>query len=213
MLSSRSVRFSGLFLLPLVVAAGKPATPPRASRAVVEAKLRSAEPKRSPSDWWSLGGGVDEALIAIGSDAKSDVNLRGRAMAALGALGTANARRFIVQTIVAKGDATDGNDRLLLRRAAVALGWMGGRETPAQLAPLLDHADPDVRLDAAIALGLTRLAGAADPLRKHLATEPEARVRAQISRQLRVIEAANPSASPAAPRDETRDPLPPTVRP
>jgi HEAT repeat protein len=134
-------------------------------------------------------------------------------MAALGALGTANARRFIVQTIVAKGDATDGNDRLLLRRAAVALGWMGGRETPAQLAPLLDHADPDVRLDAAIALGLTRLAGAADPLRKHLATEPEARVRAQISRQLRVIEAANPSASPAAPRDETRDPLPPTVRP
>ena len=50
MLSSPLVRFSGLFLLPLLAATayGKPAAPPRASRAVVESKLRSAEPKRSP---------------------------------------------------------------------------------------------------------------------------------------------------------------------
>jgi HEAT repeat protein len=209
------VRFLGVSLISWLaaMAAAKPTPPARATRAVVEAKLRSAEPKRSPTDWWSLGAAVDEALIAIGGDVKADVTVRGRAMAALGALGTANARKFLVQTILAKGEASEENERLLLRRAAVALGWMGGRESPAQLAPLLDHDDPDVRLDAAIALGLTRLAGAADPLRKRLDAEPVARVRTQISRQLRVIEAANPSGAASSARDETRAPLPPTVRP
>ncbi|HXU82001.1 MAG TPA: HEAT repeat domain-containing protein, partial [Polyangia bacterium] len=78
---------------------------------------------------------------------------------------------------------------LLLAKAAVALGWLGGVRVPDRLGPLLDHPDPDVRVDAAAGLGLTRLPTAVEHLRKRLDVEPVARVRAQISRQIQVIEA------------------------
>jgi HEAT repeat protein len=68
---------------------------------------------------------------------------------------------------------------------------------PARLGPLLDHEDPEVRLDAAIALGLTRLAPAADLLRKRMDVEPVPRVRSQMGRQLRVIEDARAAAAAA----------------
>jgi HEAT repeat protein len=212
------VRFLAAFaiLVQLALPAlGKPPAPaPRAakvSRAVVEARLRGSDGKKATTDWRALGAGVDDALIEVGGDTKTEIAIRARAVAALATLGTSNARRFLDKTILAKGEATEPDDKLILRKAAVALGWMGGRETPARLAPLLDHPDPEVRLDAAIGLGLTRLANAADPLRKRLATESDARVKTQLSRQLQVIEMANPAPPPA--RDPTRDSLPPTVRP
>jgi len=57
-----------------------------------------------------------------------------------------------------------------------------------------------VRIDAALALGLTRLESAAELLRQRLPAEKDARVRTQIGRQLRVIEAAlTPPPAPAKP--------------
>jgi hypothetical protein len=54
----------------------------------------------------------------------------------------------------------------------------------------LDHPDPDVRIDVAIGLGLTRSEEAADFLRKRFDVETVPKVRNQIGRQLRLIEDA-----------------------
>jgi hypothetical protein len=100
-----------------------------------------------------------------------------------------------------KASSNDAGDKLLLRKAALALGWVGGTAVPAQLGPLLEHPDPDVRLDVAIGLGLTRSGEAADFLRKRFDVETVPKVRSQIGRQLRLIEDAAADAkrpSPAA---------------
>jgi HEAT repeat protein len=183
-----------LLLMATVALVPRPgAARPRATRSTVEARLRAYEPGNA-SGWQALGPGADEALVEIGRDPKVEVLIRARAVSALGYFPTAPARRFLEQT-VAPGASdparpADAGDRLLLRRAAVALGWIGGLEVPARLGPLLAHSDPEVRVDAAIGLGLTRLSGAADLLRKRFDVEPVPRVRSQIGRQLRVIEDA-----------------------
>ena len=61
------------------------------------------------------------------------------------------------------------------------------------LALLLDHGDPEVRLDAVLALGLTRARAADKPLRARLPHETDAGVRAQIESLLRTL-AARPEA-------------------
>ncbi len=126
--------------------------------------------------------------MEIGGDGKVELLIRARAIAALAYFPTSVGRKFLEETIAGKRAATEPGDRLLLRKAAVALGWMGGLGVPEKLGPLLDHGDPDVRLDAAIGLGLTRLKSAADLMRKRFDIEPSPRVRSQIARQLRVID-------------------------
>jgi hypothetical protein len=177
-------------LLPILTlaAAAKPAAPPRVARATVESRLRSYKP--DPAPWRALGPGTDETLIEIAGDGKTEALLRARAVSTLSYFPTPAARKFLESTIDGKAASPDPADRLLVAKAAVALGWLGGVQVPARLAPLLDHPDPDVRLDAAIGLGLTRLTTAAEELRKRLDVESVARVRAQISRQIQVIEAA-----------------------
>jgi HEAT repeat protein len=196
------VRRSALVLALLwsLPAWGKPAAAsgPRVTRSAVEAKLRAYE-AGAASGWQALGPGADEALAEVSRDPKVEVLVRARAVSALGYFPTATARRCLEQTVQSKVTAKDPGDRLLLRRAAVALGWQGGTAAPARLGPLLDHEDPEVRVDAAIALGLTRLRTAADLLRKRMDIEPVDRVRSQIGRQLRVVEEAVTASAGAAP--------------
>jgi len=174
-----------LLLVGPALAAAKP--PARVARAALEPKLRHYKP--DPAAWRALGPGTDEALIEIAGDTKTEVLLRSRAVSTLGYFPTPATRKFLESTIDGKAASTDAGDRLLLAKAAVALGWLGGVRVPDRLGPLLDHPDPDVRVDAAVGLGLTRLSSAAEHLRKRLDVEPVPRVRAQISRQLQVIEA------------------------
>jgi HEAT repeat protein len=191
----RSLALALLLLATPVWAAGKNPPAPRVTRSVVEARLKAYEPN-GLSAWQSLGPGTDQALVEIGRDPKVDVLVRGRAVSALGYFPTPPARRFLEDMLRAKAAATADDDKLLLRKAAVALGWMAAREVPELLGPLLAHADPEVRVDAAIGLGLSRLAAAADLLRKRLDVEPVARVRSQIGRQLRVVEDASAARTP-----------------
>jgi HEAT repeat protein len=180
----------GLLLLALLARPGAAAQPSRPTRATVEQALRAHDLGPSEAAVGALGAGVDQVLIAIAGDAKAEALLRARAVSALAYCRTPAARKFLAQTISEKAAAAAPGERLLARKAAMALGWLGGPDVPALLAPLLDHTDPDVRIDAALALGLTRLDGAAELLRKRLPQESDARVRAQIGRQLRVIEAS-----------------------
>jgi hypothetical protein len=73
--------------------------------------------------------------------------------------------------------------------------------TVAQIAGLFENEDDDVRLDAAIGLGLTRAAAAATFLRRQLAVEQTPRVREQIERQLRNL--------PTAPAEPDKSHSPP----
>jgi hypothetical protein len=167
-----------------------PAAAAKVARPAVEARLRAHHLGPSEQDIRALGPGTDEALVAIAGDDKTDVLLRARAVSALAYCPTPVSRKFLERLLGEKVNATATGERLLARKAAMALGWLGGPGVPAQLAPLLAHADPEVRLDAALGLGLTRLGSAAAILRERLPVERDGRVRAQIGRQLRVIEAA-----------------------
>jgi hypothetical protein len=187
----------GVLLLLLVIPLGVAAKPaaPRPPRASVEPKLRAYHP--DPAGWRALGPGIDETLIEIARDGKVEILLRSRAVSTLGYFSTAASRKFLETTLDAQASSSDPGDRLLVRKAAVALGWLGGVSVPGRLAPLLGSEDPDVRLDAAVGLGLTRLPSAADSLRKRLDVERVERVRAQISRQIQAIEGARgPAAEP-----------------
>jgi HEAT repeat protein len=176
-------------LLWLLLAAAQAAAP--TGRAGVEAHLRAgAFQATTPQDWRALGPGTDRTLCDVARDSKADPLIRSRAVSALAYFPTATSRKLLEETIEKKASSRDPDDRLLVRKAAVALGWIGGTATPLRLAPLLEHPDPDVRIDAAVGLGLTRMASAADPLRKRFDVESEPRVRAQIGRQLRLIEDA-----------------------
>jgi hypothetical protein len=60
-------------------------------------------------------------------------------------------------------------------------------DAPDTLALLFDNDDVEVRVDAAIGLGLTRSESATGYLRRRLAVENAPRVREQIERQLRAM--------------------------
>jgi hypothetical protein len=233
---------------PKPAVATKPTT-----RQQVEQLLRASERPPGPADLAAIGTGAEDALVAVAADAAAEATLRGRATGALAHAASPRARRFLMD-VVKRGAPADPTasggtnttasagasavasaaDRLVLRRAAVALGWQGGPTAPPALGALLAHTDPDVRTDAAVGLGLTRLEPAASLLRNHLAVEKDAKVRAHVSRQLSAIEnslgladarrpgaTAEPEAAPPAaeaptdlPRTGTRRrspaPLPPS---
>ena len=115
--------------------------------------------------------------MAIAGDAAAEATLRGRATGALAHAASPRARTFLMDVVTRAADDRTPPSALVLRRAAVALGWQGGPTAPPPLGALLAHADPEVRTDAAVGLGLTRLAPAASLLRNHLAVEKDARVR------------------------------------
>jgi HEAT repeat protein len=182
-----------LMLLASLALAKPAAGPARVARPAVESRLRNYKP--DPAGWRALGAGTDQVLVDIGGDAKAEPLLRARAVTTLGYFSTPAARKFLETTIASKASSRDPTDRQLVSKAAVSLGWLGGVDVPGRLAPLLEHEDPDVRLDAAIGLGLTRLDSAAASLRKRVEVEEVPRVRAQISRQIKVIEDARAAAA------------------
>jgi HEAT repeat protein len=193
------------FALPLtLVAALALAAPPiaqaavRANRDAVLKLLGASERTPDERELRSLGAEVDEVLIELARDAKLEARMRARAVSALAFAPSLASRRYLDKVVAGVAAAKDPTDLLLVRRAAVALGWQGGPSVPPLLGGLLAHADPEVRIDAALALGLTRLAASADLLRARLDAETDARVRGHLSRQLRVIESALglPPASP-----------------
>jgi hypothetical protein len=183
----------------LVTLAAGTAPAARPGRAAVEVRLRANTQPTSAADWRAFGTGIDEVLVAIAGDPKADLQLRAHAVSALGYVSTRPGRAFLEAVVKQKASADDADDKLLLRKAALALGWAGGARVPAQLSPLLEHPDPDVRIDVVIGLGLTRSEEAADLLRKRFDIESVPKVRSQIGRQISLIEAAAAEAKLPAP--------------
>ena len=149
----------------------------------------------------ALSKAPEDLLMDIASDGGVAGLVRSRAVAALRLVPTLGVRVFLGNLVETKGKTTDATERLMVRRAAVALGWMAQAGTVAQIAGLFENQDDDVRLDAAIGLGLTRAAAAATFLRRQLAVEQTPRVREQIERQLRNL--------PTAPAEPDKSHSPP----
>ena len=176
--------------------AGAPARPPGrdggpaakvSPRAEVEAALAKSG---GPVELQRLAASAQGTLTAIASDRTTPETVRTRALSALAYARNLRAQVFLENFIVGKTPPLDATDRVLVRHAAVALGWQGDARLVEVVAPLLDDADPDVRMDAAVALGLGRSRSAEAPLRARLATETDAAVRRQIDASLKAVTAA-----------------------
>jgi HEAT repeat protein len=178
-----------------------PSAPPagQATRAAVETRLRANTQPSAAPEWRAMGSGVEDALIALAADTKVDLPVRGRAVTALGLVSTRPGQAFLEKVVKDSAASHDAGEKLILRKAAVALAWLGGAAVPDQIGPLLQHPDPDVRLDVAIGLGLTRSEQAAELLRARFGVETVAKVRSQIGRQLAQVEQAVEAAQRAAP--------------
>jgi HEAT repeat protein len=179
------------------------AAPPRAARAAgapaptradVEARLQKGSRGPGTTEQAEIARDAPRVLVQIAGDRTATPTLRGRAMNALAYARTPEAHDFLENFIIRNLPSTEREDRQLLRKAAVSLGWQAGGRAVEVLALLLDHADAEVRSDAALALGLTRTRDAERPLRSRLERESDATVRAQIESQLRTLAPSSPGA-------------------
>jgi HEAT repeat protein len=174
-----------------ITSLARAADPAPTTRAEVEARLKKATRGLSAAEVAGMGAGAGAWLAQIADDRAAPPTTRARAMEALTYMRTPATRDFLENFLIRKRPSSDAIDHVLLRKAAMALGWQAGPRSVDAVAALLDHPDPEVRLDAVVALGLTRARSAEKPLRDRLAAEPDAAVRAQIESQLRVL--AGPS--------------------
>jgi HEAT repeat protein len=160
------------------------------TRALLEARLQKATPSLSSAELAELGAAAGPLLIQIADDRAATTILRARAIAALAYVRTPAAHNYLENFVIRKRPSSEAADRALLRKAAVALGWQSGPRCVEVLATLLDHPDAEVRIDAVVALGLTRTRAADKPLRDRLPLESDPAVRAQIENQLKIIDDA-----------------------
>ena len=92
-----------------------------------------------------LASAPDKPLMAIAEDVRAEGLIRARAVAALRLLPSPAVQGFLGKLVRTKAKSNDATERLILRRAAVALGWISGPRAAADLALLFDNADPEVR--------------------------------------------------------------------
>jgi hypothetical protein len=156
-------------------------------RAEVEAALAKGG---SPGELQHWAATADGTLMALAGNRAASETVRGRALAALAYARTGRVRAFLENFVIEKTPSSAAVDRVLVRRAAVSLGWQAGPRAVEVIAPLLDSSDVEVRLDAAAALGLTRLSDAEKPLRVRLAIESDPSVKRQIESALKAVTAA-----------------------
>jgi hypothetical protein len=193
-MTGASIHVVTLLLAALAAAdAGSPAREPgggAAAKAPIRTEVEAALAKSGGVGELSrLAASSPGPLMAIASDQAAPETVRARALSALAYARNLKVQTFLENFVVARTPPLDATDRLLLRRAAVALGWQGDARLVEVLAPLLENADADVRLDGAVALGLGRTRGAEAPLRARLTTETDPAVRRQLEASLKSVTA------------------------
>ncbi len=207
-----SLTYVAIVLSALAVSAGPSAPeggPDAPEKAKIEAYLATRDVP-SAAELQGFAAAPEKALMAIASDGHAPRLTRARAVAALRLLPSPSVQEFLVKLVQSKAKATDETERLLLRRAAVALGWIGGSDVPDRLFLLFENDDPEVRLDAVLGISMTRASTAAELLHKQLAVESSPRVREQIQRQLTALgeEPPQPDKAPSSKRRQpTREPM------
>jgi hypothetical protein len=191
-MTGASIHVVTLLLAALAAAdAGSPARAPgggAAAKPPIRTEVEAALAKSGGVGELSrLAASSPGPLMAIASDQAAPETVRARALSALAYARGGKVQAFLENFVVARTPPLDATDRQLLRRAAVALGWQGDARLVEVVAPLLENADADVRLDGAVALGLGRTRDAEAPLRARLTTETDAAVRRQIEASLKSV--------------------------
>jgi HEAT repeat protein len=157
-------------------------------------------PERS-SELTSLGPKPANALMNIIQASQHPALTRARAMSALRLFPSPAVQSFVAKWVETNAKADNATDRLIVRRAAMVLGWMGGPALFDRLEQLFENSDPDTRIDAVLALSLNRGPRTIELLRKRLGAESDPRVRALIERQLTAMDApAKPLDPPSPPK-------------
>ncbi len=202
----------GSFVLAVFLLAAAPAPARHADDKAADARDRIAaylgdHDVVTAAELRALDANPPKALIAIARDEKAPSLVRARAVAALRGFGSPEVYAFLAKLIDDKATTADATLRLILRRAAITLGWLSAPDSDHTLAALFANADPEVRVDAAIGIGFTRKADAVALLRGQLAVETVQRVREQIERQLRILGAAEPPDAQKAPPKPERPPM------
>jgi HEAT repeat protein len=167
-----------------IVAAADGGRPLAPTRSDVEATLAKAP---GPGELQHLVESAEPIVIAIAEDRAASEAVRGRALSALAYARSGRSHAFLENFIIRETPSREPTDHVLVRRAAMALGWRSGPRLTEVLAPLLDSDDRDVRLDAAAALGLGRPRDAEKPLRARLAVETDPAVKRQIEAALSAV--------------------------
>lgn len=204
-----SLSLSALVLTTAPAAAAPEVGQTKPARAKVESYLESHD-VAAAADLRGILPAPEKTLMAIASDDHAARLLRARAVAALRLLPSPSVQEFLEKLVEDKATATDATDRLIVRRAAIALGWMAGADAPELLAALFANEDAEVRVDAVLGISMSRAESAAGTLRKQLAVETSPRVRQQIERQLVALGAADPAPEKAASSKKgqpTREPM------
>ncbi len=197
----RLLGFCAAVLLALPAAASPNAAQarpePAAERAAFQAYLENHDVP-SADELEKLGPSPAKTLIAIASDEQLKGLTRARAVSALRLWPSPVVQSYLEGLIQNKATATAAADRLMLRRAAIALGWMAGSNAPDLLAALFANEDVEVRVDAVLGISMSRAETAAGTLRKQLVVESSPRVRQQIERQLVALAPPEPEPAKAA---------------
>lgn len=181
------------------------APPAPSHKEAVMAALQGSTPL-TPARMAELGPDADLALIDVLRDGKLSATVHGRAVDGLAASGSKVARDHLVRVAMATGEV----ELTVLRRALLGLGWLRDGRAPEIIAPWLDHASAQVRLDAAVALALTKTEAAIDLLTRHNRNEKDTNVRKKIDRLVkRLQEEMAPEPTPR--KDQPRVVPPPPM--
>jgi hypothetical protein len=159
----------------------KPGAP--ATRADVARYLSTVRGLPTREGLLAQGPGVEAVLLDLERSSSLDMRLRLEALLGLAALGTKNAHDEFVR-ILDRARQESETDTRLVRQAALGLGWLRDSRAVERVAPLLYHDNEDVRLDAIVALVLTRSPEAITALEDFIEREGDVTTRRKAERQL-----------------------------
>lgn len=160
----------------------------RARRSPVEQALSAIEGVPRKADLERLGLGVDKVLQDIVAHPSKRVLARVRALTVLRYYPSKTTQTLLRQEIAATQKAKRGLPLIFLGQALRSYAVAVGPKAVAVVQPQLAHPSIDVRVAAAEALRLSRAPSASAILAARAKHDPSATVRAELQRQLRLLD-------------------------
>lgn len=159
----------------------------------------------TPARVSQMGTDADLVLIDLLRDGQLSPEIRSRTVDALAASGSRVARDQLVRVAVATSEV----ELPVLRRALLGLGWLRDARAPEAIANWVDHSNVQVRLDAAVALALTKSPEALGLLERRARAEKDASARQKVERLVKQLRKDLPPEPPIRPNERRVQPPPP----
>ncbi len=161
------------------------------TRARVERALSAIEKGPSKAGLVrAFGADVERVLREIVSRPSHAVLARVRALTVLRSFPSKRTRELLAKEIAATKGKRRGLPLIFLRQALTSYAVVAGKTAVSTIAPLLAHPSLDVRVDAGEALRLSGSPKARALIAKRAKSDPSATVRAELGRQLQLLDRA-----------------------